>query len=642
MKNIMKTTILMVVLLASVALLAGCGLFHNEHTGGEATCTEWGKCTVCGEEYIEPTGQHTGGEATCGAWGVCTVCGAEYVEPSGQHTGGEATCGAWGVCTVCGEEYIEPTGQHTGGVATCAKWGVCTKCGVAYIEPTGHTEIIDAAVDATCTTTGLTEGKHCSVCNITIIAQNVVNARHSYDNDNDIDCNSCGAKRSVGLEYALLSDDTYAVVGIGSCTDKDIIIPDYYSGKPVTMVGLTVNWEDADESTQEKAAIFSSTGITSVVIPDTVTTIGDLAFYMCADLTLATIGKNVENMGRGVFAFCTSLQEIIIPDKVTSIGYGAFMQCTNLKKAVVGNGVQIIDDVAFGGCTSLTSVTIGDSVTSIGYDAFYECTSLTSIIIPDSVTSIGNAAFHYCTSLKSVTIGNGITNIGSNAFDGTSLQCNEYDNTYYLGNDDNPYLCLVKVKDKSITSYTVRNDTKVIYDSAFQRCTSLTSITIPESVTNIGENAFDEYLESLEAVYITDIRAWCEISFEDFCSNPLSYAKKLYLNGELVTELVIPFEITTIKDYAFRNCTSLTSITIPDSVTSVGSSAFSGCTSLTSITIPDSVTSIGGNAFYMCRNLKEITFNGTVAEWNAINKRYNWNYNIPATEVICSDGVVEI
>ena len=149
-----------------------------------------------------------------------------------------------------------------------------------------------------------------------------------------------------------------------------------------------------------------------------------------------------------------------------------------------------------------------------------------------------------------------------------------------------------------------------IGEYAFGYCSSLTSITIPNSVTSIGEKAF--YDCSKFSVHITDIAAWCKIKFIDFYSNPLYYAKHLFMDGKEITDLVIPNGVTSIEDYAFNQCSGLTSVTIPNSVTSIGYGAFSGCSGLTSVTIPNSVTSIGEYAFSGCSGLTSIEIPNSV------------------------------
>ena len=260
------------------------------------------------------------------------------------------------------------------------------------------------------------------------------------------------------------------------------------------------------------------------------------------------------------------------------------------------------------GCSSLTSVTIPNSVTSIGDYAFYSCTSLASITIPDSVTTIGDGAFRDCSSLTSVTIPDSVTSIGKNVFSGCTgeliVNCNipsasSYDYGVFYDSD--------------FTKVTICDSVTSIGDYAFRDCSSLTSVTIPDSVTTIGDYAFYN-CTSLTSVYITDIAAWCNISFGYSYSNPLDYAGNLYLNNELVTDLIIPDSVTSIGNKAFYYCKSLTSVTIPDSVTTIGEAAFAGCDSLTSVTIPDSVTTIGDRAFYNCSSLTEFT--GKFAEDN--------------------------
>ena len=146
---------------------------------------------------------------------------------------------------------------------------------------------------------------------------------------------------------------------------------------------------------------------------------------------------------------------------------------------------------------------------------------------------------------------------------------------------------------------------------AFYNCTGLTSITIPNSVTSIGSRAF-QYCSGLKEVHISDLTAWCNIDFGSYNTNPLYYAKNLYLNNELVTELVIPNDVTKIKSYAFFYCFGLTSIEIPNNVTSIGDYAFQGCTGLTSVVIPNSVTFIGVEAFRDCTGLTSIEIPNSV------------------------------
>ena len=205
-------------------------------------------------------------------------------------------------------------------------------------------------------------------------------------------------------------------------------------------------------------------------------------------------------------------------------------------------------------------LTFDDDITLIGDSAFSDCTTLATITIPDSVTTIGEKAFQNCSSLTSITIPDSVTTIGGSAF----------------------------------------------YD-----CSSLTSVTIGDGVTTIGDRAFS-YCSSLTSVYISDLSAWCKIDFGSSSAYPQYYAKNLYLNNELVTDLVIPSDITEIKSYLFSGCSSLTSITIPDSVTTIEYRAFYDCSSLTSVTIGDSVTTIGNYAFNWCKSLTSVTIGDSV------------------------------
>ena len=435
-------------------------------------------------------------------------------------------------------------------------------------------------------------------------------------------------------------------------------------------------------------AFYNCSGLTSVTIPNSVTSIGSSAFYGCSSLTSVTIPNSVTSIGKDAFykvpnivyngtasgspwgarsvngfvdgflvyadakktnlIACSKVAEgeIVIPSSVTSIGSNAFQYCTGLTSVTIPNSVTSIGDYAFYGCTGLTSVTIPNSVTSIGDYAFSRCTGLTSVTIGNSVTSIGSNAFQYCTGLTSVTIPNSVTSIGNYAFNnvpnivynGTATgspwgarSVNGFVEEYLVYGDASKttlLACLTATKGDII----IPNSVTSIESWAFSGCSGLTSITIPNSVISIGSSAFSG-CSGLKFVNVSDISAWCAIKFDDNMSNPLYQANNLYLNGTLVTNLVIPNSVTSIGDYAFYGCTGLTSVTIPNSVISIGSSAFRSCTRLTSVIIGNSVTSIGNNAFYECSSLTSVTIPNSVTSigYDAFRDVLNIVYNGTAT-----------
>ncbi len=295
---------------------------------------------------------------------------------------------------------------------------------------------------------------------------------------------------------------------------------------------------------------------------------------------------------------------------VTSIGYDAFIDCSTLISIKIPNSVTNIEDGAFEYCSSLTSIEIPDSVTSIGGAAFKDCSNLENIEIPSSVTSIGYRTFLRCSSLTSIKIPKSITFIGYDAFaDCSSLLEIDVDskNTNYASDAgvlfDKELTVLITCPGGKEGEYSVPNSVTYIEDTAFENCSSLTSIKIPDSVTSIGYNAFWG-CSSLVALNV------------EWKNTVYSSAAGVLFNKKLTTLITcpggkegkysIPDSVTSIGDHAFENCSSLTSIEIPNSVTSIGVEVFADCSSLTSIEIPNSVTNIGNYVFMNCCNLTSI------------------------------------
>ena len=314
------------------------------------------------------------------------------------------------------------------------------------------------------------------------------------------------------------------------------------------------------------------------------------------------------------------ITQIIIEEGVTCIGKYSFYQCSNLINTTISNSVTSIDRFAFQYCSSLISISIPNSVTSIGNSAFRYCSGLTSVSIPNSVTSIGSSAFLECTDLSSVTIPNSVTSIGDHAF----LQCTGLTSVFisdisawcdisFKTMDSNPlnYAQHLYLNGDEIENLIIPDGVTSISNFAFSGCTGLTSVTIPNSVTSIGDYAFSE-CTGLTSVFISDISAWCDISFKTMDSNPLNYAQHLYLNGNEIENLIIPDGVTSIGNFAFSGCTDLTSVTIPNSVTSIGEAAFDRCSGLTSLVLSDYLTIIMKESFQSCSALTSLTIPSSV------------------------------
>lgn len=359
--------------------------------------------------------------------------------------------------------------------------------------------------------------------------------------------------------------------------------------------------------------------VTSLTIPNTVTTIGKGAFKECTALKDLTIGNSVTTIGEEAFCKCTSLPSVTIPQSVKSIGQGAFFFCSNIeefkvepgnekydsrddcnalietatnillygtKNTVIPSSVSVIGSYAFAYCTSPETFTIPDWVTTIGDYAFSGCSNMRRMTLPSSVTSIGSHAFYANGLLSTFYMPNSVTMLGSGAFRNCPRLCNFTLSNSITAIGDSTFM------NDGLTSLAIPNSVKSIGISAFYNCTSLKYLTLPGSMTTIGAHAF------CNCKKMTDITL--PLSIESISSN-------LFCGCSSLRHIIIPDAVTTIESSAFAHCTSLESVTIPCSVTSIGAYAFSNCTSLGSITLPCTVNAIGEKAFMSCTRLKSIT-----------------------------------
>jgi hypothetical protein len=421
---------------------------------------------------------------------------------------------------------------------------------------------------------------------------------------------------------------------------------------------LVTNLVIPNTITEIKANAFNGAScLTSITIPESVTSIGNSAFWGCSGLSEITIPSSVTNIGANAFYNCRGLGNVTIPNSVNSIGSNAFYFVTNIiyygtatgspwgalsvngyyedglfytsmakdtlvsairtiTSANIPNSVIDIRPNALCDCDDMVLLTIGSSVENIGVSAFKNCTGLTIVNFnATNCTSMGNidlgtdnTVFSGCTSLSTLNIGNNVTNIPDYSFCRCRALTSISIPNSVISIGENAFDgCSGLTGDLTIPNYVTS-----IGASAFSGCSGLTSVTIGNSVTSIGNYAFN--CSGLTMVnYTGTIAQWCEIVFGNSYANPLYPGHNLYINNSLVTNLVISEPVTEIKEYSFNGARGLRTVTIGNSVTSIGFDAFMECSGLTSVSIGNSVEVIGQEAFRLCSGLASVNLGNSVA-----------------------------
>ena len=499
---------------------------------------------------------------------------------------------------------------------------------------------------------------------------------------------------SDGIRYKIGNGNTLSVTsGEDANYFGDLVIPSQvtYDGSIYSVTSI------------EKNAFHRNNAITSVTIANSVTSIGESSFGACTKLSSVTIPNSVTEIEPAAFYGCTALKEVNLPSGLKRIENNLFWGCTSLTSVTIPEGVTSIAEEAFRECSALPSIDIPNSVTEIGKSAFEKCSSLRVIIIGSGVTSIGCYAFANLNgertranndNLKVYCKAETVPETAEDAFDRTPTELStlyvpasavEKYRAAWPWSDfkeivplDNPSIpddpvsssftekgINYVVKDDGTLEVTGIEDGTTIVDilsdvyidgkayqvtsigeRAFEGRHDIEYLSIPWSVTSIGEYAFIDCGSSNMAINIADPESWCQMKLGNEHSSPLSCAGKMLVHDIETTNVSIPESVTSIGAFTFYQCSCIKSLYIPGSVTSIGSSAFEDCDYLTSLTLSDGLQKIGGSTFQGCTRLQTLTIPSTVksiklnafADCKGITDVYCYADIVPETDDIAFHG----
>ena len=344
--------------------------------------------------------------------------------------------------------------------------------------------------------------------------------------------------------------------------------------------------------------------INTVVVDDSISTIGNYAFYNLTALTEIVLPESLTAIGNSAFQNCTALTSITIPDSVTNVYSNAFANCNSLTHVRLPNGITKIGSNVFPNCSSLQNITLPSGITSIGNGAFSNCRSLTNITLSAGLTSIGSRAFFDCRSLTDVTLPAGLTSVGSSAFS----NCTNLTDIYVDMTKDQ--LKSVRIGKDAFTDTTLHFTDGVDLQTgihwSFDEDSGILSITGIGKMDDYGYNGRTPWYD-----YRDKIRS---LQIEGLVENIGSYT---FARCENLNEVTITSSMVTIGEAAFYNCPSLRSVALPNSLQTIDQWAFQSCGKLEEIYIPSGVTTIGFNAFDGCNALKDVYYAGTEAQWQS-------------------------